>query len=79
MTTEDKNELRAAAQELQDFSHDLNEKFAEAKQKHEQRMARLRFFSSDRKYFWRMPAWLWLPLVTTMVALFLFALYRANS
>ena len=66
--------LRKKADELQNFSQDLHTKFEGAKAKHDAAMRRYRFFSRDRANFWKMPKWLWVPMVGAIVLLFLVAL-----
>lgn len=67
-------QLRKSADELRNFSQDLHRKFDEAKAQHEKTMRRYRFFSRDRANFWKMPKWLWVPIVGSMVLLFLASL-----
>jgi hypothetical protein len=70
-----KQELLNKAKEFNEFSSELNAKFAEVKRRQFETEARYKFFSRDRKSFWRMPVWLWVPLVSLLVALFLLALF----
>jgi len=37
------------------------------------------FTSSDRKYFYHFPRWLWISIVTVLGSLFLLALYSAGG
>jgi hypothetical protein len=62
------------AAELEKFAADLRIKFDESKKLREKDSWWHRFTSRDRKYFWSMPAWLWMPTVALLVALLLFAL-----
>ncbi|CAN7640261.1 hypothetical protein LJR129_004951 [Acidovorax sp. LjRoot129] len=55
---------------------------AELKQADEERKLQrlqrnLRFVSTDRRYFWRMPTWLWVPIVMALVVLLVAALLVA--
>jgi len=71
-------QLRKAAEELQAFSLDLQGKLDDAKTKHEQTMRRYRFTSHDRANYWKMPKWLWVPIVGSLIFLFLVALLSAG-
>jgi hypothetical protein len=77
MTKDDEispEQLRKTAEELRTVSQDLHRKFDDAKALHERTMRRHRFFSQDRANFWKMPKWLWVPIVGSLVLLFLIAL-----
>ncbi len=67
-------QLRKTADELRNFSQDLQGKFDAAKAQHKKAMRRYRFFYRDRANYWKMPKWLWVPLVAALVLLFLLAL-----
>lgn len=67
-------QLRKTADELRDFSQNLQRKFNDAKAVHEKTMQGYYFFSRDRANFWKMPKWLWIPIVGSIVLLFLVAL-----
>jgi len=71
----EKEKLLAHARELEQLGTELRSKFA-AKQVPHYRWQR--FLSRDRRYFWRMPVWLWVPLVFVLCAMFLLALYSAS-
>ncbi|MBN9409183.1 MAG: hypothetical protein J0H69_08545 [Burkholderiales bacterium] len=66
--------IRKAGVELKAFADDLQSKFDVASEKHERTMRRFRFFSHDRANLWRMPRWLWIPLVGSLVLILLAAL-----
>ena len=70
----DKEEAKKTAVELQAFADDLKGKFDALAEKHERTMRIHRFFSDDPTYFWRMPRWLWIPLVAALVLLLVAAL-----
>ncbi|MBS1140530.1 MAG: hypothetical protein H6R13_1983 [Proteobacteria bacterium] len=75
-------ELRKAADELLHFSNELRTKFDEAKKQYlhlEKSNSRNRFFSRSPEDFWRMPGWLWKPIIMIMTLLFLLALYKAGQ
>nr|WP_315230983.1 hypothetical protein [uncultured Albidiferax sp.] len=67
-------DIKKTGEELKAFADDMNAKFDTSAKKHARTMGRLRVFSSDRANFWRMPRWLWVPLVTLLVLLFIAAL-----
>lgn len=62
------------ARERKPFADELEEKFGATKQQHLQRQIGNRFDSRNGKDFWRMPAWLWVPIVTLLVGTFVSAL-----
>ncbi len=74
-----KQELLNKAKELNEFASELNANFAEVKRRQFETKARYKFFSRNRKNFWRMPAWLWMSFVSLLVALFLLALFSAGA
>ena len=65
----EKEKLRAQARELEQFTTELRSKFDAKHAEAVRREQSFRFFSSNPKYMWRIPGWLWIPLV-----LFLFGL-----
>lgn len=67
------------ARELHELSHDLKTKFDVASELPERASWWHRFTSRDRKRYWRMPSWLWVPVVALLVALFAIALLSAGS
>jgi hypothetical protein len=66
--------LLRQAKELQDVASQFNAKFDRLEQENLKTQARMRFFSRAKKNLWRMPSWLWMPIVGLLVALFLVAL-----
>ena len=69
----EKEKLRAQARELEQFATELRSKFDAKHAAAARQEESLRFFSRDRRYFWRMPVWLWVPLVLFLCGLFAFA------
>ena len=81
MTSKDERspeDLQKTAEDLRARSLDLIAKFDAAKAQHERRMRRYRFFSLKRRDFWKMPKWLWVPIVCVLSLLFLIALMLAG-
>lgn len=56
------------------FSDESRTKLAAAARRHDRIMRIRRFHSLDRANFWRMPRWLWFPLVAALALVFVLAL-----
>lgn len=74
-----RQELLNKAKELNEFSSELNATFDELKRRQFETEAKYKFFSRDRKNYWRIPVWLWVPLVSLLVAIFLLALFSVGA
>lgn len=74
-----RQEALEKARELQEFSRDLNAKFDQANELRKRSSWLQRFTSRDRKRFWRIPNWLWVPVVVVLVVLFAIALLSAGG
>ncbi len=72
-------ELLAKAEELRVLADSIESNFDELKAKMARDARRNAFYSRDRKYLFRLPAWLWVPLVLSLVSLFMLALYAVSS
>jgi len=73
----EKEKLLAHARELEQLGTELRAQFDAKAATVAPRSRWLRFLSRDRRYFWRMPVWLWVPLVLLLCVLFLVAFYSA--
>jgi anti-sigma-K factor RskA len=80
MQTDDdlRETLRRTAAELEQWSSETRARFDELKTRWEEQQRQFRFFSRNRDNFWRMPKWLWVPVVASLVGLFVLALYSVG-
>jgi anti-sigma-K factor RskA len=70
--------LRRTAAELEQWSGEMRAQSDELKTRLEEQQRRFRFFSRNRANFWRMPKWLWIPVVASLAGLFVLALYSVG-
>jgi hypothetical protein len=74
----EREKILAQARELEQLGAELRAKFPVRHSPVARLSGWRRFFSRDRRYFWRMPAWLWVPLVLLLCSLFAVALVSAS-
>ena len=74
-----KAELLAKAEELRVFAEKTDAKFDALRLARIRDERRYRFFSRDRKNFWQMPAYVWVPFISALVLLFLLSLYAVAA
>jgi len=73
-----KQKLLAQAQELEQLASELRTRLDPTCKASNPQAWWLRFASSNRRDFWRMPAWLWVPLVVLLYGVFVVALLSAS-
>ena len=69
-------QLRAKARDLDQSATDLRAQFDALHAKAAASEKSDRFLSSNRKYFWRVPWWLWVPAVVVLFSLLIAAFFR---
>ncbi|MGH8832872.1 MAG: hypothetical protein ACREXV_17555 [Polaromonas sp.] len=74
-----REEMLEKAEELENLAREINGKFDEAQRLRERRSSWQRFASRNRADFARVPSWLWIPMVSFLVALFVLALLIAGG